>query len=128
MVDRRRPQSVPRGWPPAVSPPGSEDWETTAAAWLLDLLPEYRQYPAMRQHPVILAFIARNVLEGAVEGARQGYRTTRTELSGLVPPHAVSAALRDFRAEGLRLSAALRSVELVEWALRGKLRWMPCAM
>jgi hypothetical protein len=83
---------------------------------------EYRQYPAMHQHPVILAFMARNVLEGAVEGARQAYRTTRSELSGLVPPHAVSAALNDFRAEGLRLSASRRSVELVEWALRGKLR------
>ena len=121
MVDRRRSQSVPRGWPSAVAQPGSEDWETTAAAWLLDLLPEYRLYPGMCQHPVILAFMARSVLQGAVEGARQGYRTTRSELSGLVPPHAVSAALNELRAEGLRLSAALRSVELVEWALRGKL-------
>jgi hypothetical protein len=64
--------------------------------------------------------VARNVLEGAVDGARQRYRTTRGELSGLVPPPAVSAALKDLRAEGLRLSASLRSVELVEWALRGK--------
>lgn len=118
MVDKKRSQGVPRGWPSAVAPPGSKDWETTAA-WLLDLLPEYRQYPAMRQHPVILAFMVRNVLPGAVEGARQGYRTTRSDLSGLVPPHAASAALNDFRAESLRLSAALRSVELVEWALRG---------
>jgi hypothetical protein len=120
MVDKRRSQSVPRGWPSAVAPPGSEDWGTAAAAWLLDLLPEYRQYPAIRQHPVILAFMARNVLQGAVEGARQGYRTTRSELGGLVPPHAVAGALNEFRAEGLRLSAALRSVELVEWALRGR--------
>ena len=64
--------------------------------------------------------MARNVLQGAVDGARQGYRTTRVELSGLVPPPAITAALKDLRAEGLRLSAALRSVELVEWALRGK--------
>jgi hypothetical protein len=40
---------VPRGWPPAVAQPGSEGRETSAAAWLLDLLPRYRQYPAMRQ-------------------------------------------------------------------------------
>ena len=98
MVDKRRSQSVPRSWPSAVARPSSEDWKTTAAAWLLDLLPEYRQYPAMCQHPVILAFMARNLLQGAVEGARQGYRTTRSELSGLVPPYAVSAALNDFRA------------------------------
>lgn len=27
------------------------------------------------RHPVVLAFIARHVINGAVEGARQGYRT-----------------------------------------------------
>jgi hypothetical protein len=27
---------VPRGWPTEVSPPGSDDWEAIAAAWLLD--------------------------------------------------------------------------------------------
>jgi hypothetical protein len=73
---------LPPDWPAAVSPPGSEDWEASAAEWLLDLLPEYRQYPTMRRHPVVLAFIARHVLEGAVQGARNGYRTVRTELQG----------------------------------------------
>jgi hypothetical protein len=73
MVERSKPMHVPRGWPEAVSSPGSEDWEATAAAWLLSLVPEYRQYPAVRQYPVVLAFIARHVLNGAVEGARQGY-------------------------------------------------------
>jgi hypothetical protein len=57
------------------------------------------------------------VLTGAVEGARQGYRTTRSEL---VPPHVIDAALRDCRAEGMRLAAAARAVELVERALRAK--------
>jgi hypothetical protein len=27
----------------AVSPPGTEDWEATAAAWLFNLFPEYRR-------------------------------------------------------------------------------------
>jgi hypothetical protein len=44
---------------------------------------------------VILAFVARNVLQGPVDGARHGYRTTRSELSGLIPPQAISAALKD---------------------------------
>jgi hypothetical protein len=74
----------------------------------------------MRSHPVALAFVARNVLDGAVEGACQGYRTTRSELGGVVPAEALAAALGDLRAEGSRLSAALRAVELVERALRGK--------
>jgi hypothetical protein len=60
------------------------------------------------------------VLNGAVEGARQGYRTTRTELGNLVPPHVVAATLNDLRTEGQRLSDALRAAELVEQALRGK--------
>jgi hypothetical protein len=82
------------------------------------LLPEYRRYPVVQQHPVVLAFIARHVLGGAVEGARQGYWTTRSELGGAVPPQVIAAALGDFRTEGQRLSAALRAVELVEGALR----------
>lgn len=94
MVDDGMPRRVPRGWPAEVSPPGSEDWEASAAAWLLDLLPEYRQYPAMRQHPVVLAFIARHVLNGDVEGARQGYRTTRSELGRMVPPARVRRRAR----------------------------------
>ena len=110
---------MPRGWPSDVQPPGAEGWEATAAAWLMDLLPEYRHYPSMREHPVVLAFIARHVLAGAVEGARQGYRTTRTELRGRVSPPVIAAALGDFRNEGQRLSAALRAVELVEQALCG---------
>ena len=74
MVERDTHGYVPPGWPDAVSPPGSEDWEASAAAWLLDLIPEYRLYPTVRRYPVVLAVIARHVLTGAVEGARQGYR------------------------------------------------------
>jgi hypothetical protein len=120
MVERDAPRYVPPGWPPEVNPPGSEDWETTAAAWLLDLVPECRQHAAVRRHPVILAFIARHVIAGAVEGARQGYRVTRGELGDLVPPHAIDAALRAWRAEGERLAATAAAVDLVERALRGK--------
>ena len=119
MVERDAPD-VPSGWPTAVRPPGSEDWEASAAAWLLDLLPEYRQYPAIRRYPVVLAYIARHVLNGAVEGARQGYRTTRSELGELVPPHVIDAVLKDCRTEGRRLAAAARALELVERALRSK--------
>jgi hypothetical protein len=103
-----------------VNPPGIQDWETTAAAWLLDLVPEYRQHAAVRRHPVILAFIARYVIAGAVEGARQGYRVTRGELGDLVPPHAIDAALRAWRVEGERLAATACAVDLVERALRGE--------
>jgi hypothetical protein len=118
MVERDANAYIPPGWPDAVSPPGSDDWEASAAAWLLDLVPEYRMHPT-RRHPVVLAFIARHVVNGAIEGARQGYRTTRSELAELVPPHVIDAAPRDFRTEGRRMASAARAVDLVEHALRG---------
>lgn len=39
-------QYVPPGWLEGVQPPGADEWEATAVAWLLDLAPEY---PAVRQ-------------------------------------------------------------------------------
>jgi hypothetical protein len=55
-----------------------------------------------------------------VEGARQGYRTARTELAGALPPHAVDTVLAAYRQEGARLAATARAVGLVERALRGE--------
>ena len=111
---------LPAGWPEAVAPPGSQDWEASAVEFLLDLVPEYRVYPVMRRHPVVLASIARHTVAGAVEGTRQGYRTARTELGEAVPPHVVDAALLAYRDEGRRLAAALRAAGLLERALRGE--------
>lgn len=85
-------QMVPHGRPKEVQPPGTEGWEATAAAWLLDLVPEYRPYKTVCRHPVILAYIARHIVSGTVEGARQGYRTVRTKLAEHAPPHAVDDA------------------------------------
>ena len=110
---------VPPGWPDDVLPPGSEDWESTAVAWLLDQVPEYRPHTAVSRHPIVLASVARHLIHGTVEGAREGYRTVRSELGELVPPHAVDAALAADRAEGHRLAAAEHAVDLVERALRG---------
>ncbi len=89
-------------------------------AWLLDLVPEYRQHALVRRHPVVLAFAARHVIGGAVEGARQGCRTTRSELGELAPPHVIDAALNAWRTEGRRMAAIDRAVALVERALRGE--------
>jgi hypothetical protein len=86
------------------------------------LVPDLRGHVMIRRHPVILASIARCTVTGTIEGARQGYRTARSELGEAVPPHAVDAALTAYRDEGRRLVAALCGVELVERALRDKLR------
>lgn len=116
---------VPPGWPEAVRPPGSEDFEPSAIAWLLDVLPtEYRQYEVLRRHPVALASMARYYADGCVEGARRGYRACRGELAELVPPHVADGVLAAYRQEGFRLAATAREVGLVGAALRGK-AWPP---
>jgi hypothetical protein len=83
-------------------------------------VPGDRPSGAVCRHSVILASVARHLIRGSVEGARAGYRTVRTELAEHAPPHAVDATLEAYRAEGLRLAAAERTVEFVERALRGE--------
>jgi hypothetical protein len=120
MVERDTPRHVSPGWPPEVNPPGVQDWETTAAAWLLDLVPEYRQHAAVRRHHVILAFIARHVIADAVEGARQGYRGGTQRAGWPCPAACYRRRVRAWRAEGERLAATACAVDLVERALRGE--------
>src|SRR6266536_314193 len=112
---------IPPGWPAGVHPPGSEEFESTAIGWLLDVVPpDYRLHGVLRRYPVALAALARYHSKACVEGARQGYRTARTELAGALPPHAIDTVLAAYRKEGARLAATARAVGLVERALRGE--------
>src|SRR5436190_15684747 len=112
---------IPPGWPAGVHPPGSEDFESTAIGWLLDVVPpDYRLHGVLRRYPVALATLARYHSKACVEGARQGYRTARTELAGTLPPHAIDTVLAAYRKEGARLAATAEAVDLVERALRGE--------
>jgi hypothetical protein len=117
--------AVPPGWPEQVLPPQAPDWERSAVAWLFDLCPaDYRAHEVLRAHPVVLARMARQHVEACVEAARAGIRTARADLSGLVTPEVVEAAVAAYDREGRRLVAAGRAVELVESALQGE-RWVP---
>jgi hypothetical protein len=112
---------LPPGWPTGVHPPGSDDFEATAVAWLLEVVPpDYRLHGVLRRHPVALATMARHHSEACVEGARAGYRTVRGELAEALPPHVVDAVLAAYRTEGRRLAATARAVVLVERAMRGE--------
>ena len=112
---------TPPGWPAGVHPPGSEEFESTAVTWLLDVVPpDYRLHGVLRRYPVALAAMARYHTKACVEGARQGYRTARTELAGELPPHAIDTVLAAYRKEGARLAATARAVDLIERALRGE--------
>ncbi len=112
---------VPPGWPTGVHPPGSEGLEQTAVTWLLDVVPpDYRLHGVLRRHPVALAVLARHHLAACVRGAREGYRSARTELGADLPPGGVDAVLEVYRAEGRRLVETARAVDLVGRALRGE--------
>jgi hypothetical protein len=90
-------------------------------AWLLDVVPpDYRLHGVLQRHPIALATLARRHLTACVEGARQGYRTARTELGDVLPVSGVDAVLAAYRSEGHRLVTAARAADLVERALRGK--------
>jgi hypothetical protein len=112
---------APPGWPAGVHPPGSEDFERTAQAWLLDAVPpDYRLHGVLRRYPLALAAMAVHHTRACVAGARDGYRTARTELGDALPPHALDAVLAAYRAEGRRLVTAARAADLVARALRGE--------
>jgi hypothetical protein len=112
---------LPPGWPAGVHPPGTERFEETAVTWLLDVVPpDYRLHGVLRRYPVALAHLARHHVHACAEGARQGYRTARTDLAATMPPHACSAVLAAYRKEGRRLAAAVIAVDLVEKALRSQ--------
>ena len=120
MTDR-----TPPGWPPEVLPPEAPEWERSAVAWLFDLCPpDYRAHDVLRNHPIVLARFAKGHLNAAVETARQGLRTLRADLSGVVPPEVVEAAIGAYDREGRRLVATGKQVVLVEAALRGE-QWVP---
>ena len=112
---------VPPGWPPAVHPPGSEGFERTAVAWLLDIVPaDYRLYGVLRRYPVALAAMAVHHADACVAGARGGYRVARSELGDVLPAHGLDAVLSAYRAEGRRLVGIARAATLVSRALRGE--------
>jgi hypothetical protein len=112
---------LPSGWPAGVHPPDSEGFEHTAVTWLLDVVPpDYRLHGVLLRHPLALAALARHHLAACVAGARQGYRTARTELGPDLPPGGVAAVLDAYQSEGRRLVATAHAVDLVGRALHGE--------
>lgn len=112
---------VPPGWPLQVRPPGVEDWERTASAFLLDCCPaDYRAYPVLRRHPAVLAWFAAAHVEAQVSAAADGLGGLRRSLEDHVPPEVVQAAVEAWEEQSARLQRIRREVALVEEALRGR--------
>ena len=89
-------------------------------AFLLDACPpDFRTYPLLRRHPVVLARFAGRFVEGQHHTAQQGVAEVRTSLAGRVPPEVVGAAVELWLEQAARLARTRRAVSLVEQALRG---------
>jgi hypothetical protein len=116
------PRSVaPPGWPAAVRPPDAPDWERTAVNWLFDISPpDYRAYPALRRHVVVLARFAVLHVEASQAACRRGLSEARAELRDVAELDVVDAAVATWQAEEARLMRLRREVGLVEEALRGR--------
>lgn len=112
---------TPPGWPSGVRPPEAPDWERTACAWLYDVCPpDYRGYPALRRHPVVLARFAALHVEASAAAARHGVSEARSVLRDVADADTVEAAVHAWHTESARLLRLRREVGLVEEALRGR--------
>ena len=112
---------APPGWPGPVRPPDAPDWERTAQNWLLDICPpEYRSYPALRRHLVVLARFAVLHVEASQAAVRRGLSEARADLRDVASLDVVDAAVQTWLAEEARLAGLRRAVGLVEEALRGR--------
>lgn len=111
---------LPAGWPPEVLPPGVEDWERSATAFLLDCCPaDFRGYPVLRRHPVVLAQFAAQFVESQVRASESGLARARLSLRDQVEPQVVEEAIRTWQQELVRLQAVREGIGLVDDALRG---------
>lgn len=112
---------APPGWPRQVRPPDAPDWERTAANWMLDICPpEYRSYPALRRHIVVLARFAVLHVEASQAACKRGLSEARADLRDVAELAVVDAAVETWLAEDARLSGVRRAIGLVEEALRGR--------
>lgn len=112
---------LPAGWPEGVLPPLAPGWEQSASAWLFGCCPpDYRAYPVLRRHPVILARFAADFVEGQIRSNRRALSRARTGVDDDTEPRMLDSATAMLEADDARLIRARRAVALVEEALRGK--------
>jgi len=111
----------PPGWPDQVRAPGTPDWERTATAYLLDCCPaDFRRYPVLRRHPIVLAQFARHFVAGQAQAAQDGLADARIGLQTHVGPAVVEEAAQAWLEQAAQLARTRRAVALIDDALRGR--------
>src|SRR3712207_1634246 len=112
---------TPPGWPSLVRPPGAPAWERTASAWLLDICPpEFRGYPVLRRHVVVLARFAVLHVEACQAAVRRGLSEAGGALRDVADADTIEAAVPTLQAGQAGLLAGRRAVGLGEEPLRGR--------
>ncbi len=112
---------LPPGWPAQVPPPAVRGWEQRAVAWLLDLCPhEYRGYPLLQRHPLLMVRLAARHVAAQQAGVATAVAQLRGDLAGFVPGPVVTEGIQVLETERTRLASTAHAVMLVERALRGQ--------
>jgi hypothetical protein len=94
-------------------------------SWLLDQCPaDYRGYPALRQHPVALAWLTLRHVTAQGQANAAARSAARAELREHLTPEALEGVLVTLDREHARLLGVHRGVRLVGEALQG-LRYVP---
>ena len=110
-------RTLPPGWPRSVPPPVGEGWVVDAVKWLLDQCPpEYRGYPVLRRHPVVLAVFTSAHVAALRGAAADGLAGVRPALAGQ-DPRTVEAAVAVLATEQARLELLGRAVAAVRDAV-----------
>ena len=90
-------------------------------AYLFDCCPaDFRAYPVLRRHPLVLARFAAHFVAGQCRAAQEGLAGIRTSLQGQVSAEVVESAAQAWLEQAARLTRTTRAVGLVEEALRGQ--------
>ena len=108
-----------------MPPPEVEEWQVAAVAWLLDQAPpEYRGYPVVRHHPLLLVWLVGHHVAAQQDAVRRAVGTARRDLSQHLPPEAAPDVFSVLEQEELRLRRLARAVDLLHQAVQGK-RFVP---
>ena len=109
---------IPPGWPKALPPPDTDEFDDRVVLWLLDQSPADLRTSPLRTMPLALCCVVSHSLDGLLAGIRNAYRSARTELAEQIGPADLLTLQQALEAQGARIAATKREVALVEMALR----------
>lgn len=112
---------LPPQWPDGVPELDHPQFEVRARNFLLDLCPpEYRGYPELSRHLLLLVRLAARQLAAQRVGTENATAALRADLTDFVGVDVVDDGLRILRAELYRLEEQMARVAVLEQALRGR--------